>query len=81
MPSICAVTSRRDHRSGFLQLRPQFYPLFKELVLRIAKESPSWGYDRIQGALANLGCRMSDTTVANILKAHGVEPVPDRRRQ
>ena len=41
----------------------------------------SWGYERIQGALANLGCRISDTTVANILKAHGIEPAPDRRRQ
>jgi len=52
-----------------------------ELVLRIAKESPTWGYDRIQGALANLGHHISDTTVANILRAHGIEPAPDRRRQ
>jgi putative transposase len=37
--------------------------------------------NRIQGALANLGHRISDTTVANILKAHGIEPAPDRRRQ
>ena len=52
-----------------------------ELVLYIAKESPTLGYDRIQGALANLGHRISDTTAANILKAHGIEPAPDRRRQ
>jgi transposase InsO family protein len=32
-------------------------------------------------ALSNLGHRISDTTVARILKAHGVEPAPDRRRQ
>jgi len=51
------------------------------LVLRLAKESPTWGDDRIQGALANLGHRISDTTVANILRAHGIEPTPDRRRQ
>ena len=49
-------------------------------MLRIAKKSPSWGYDRIQGALANLGHSISDTTVANILRAHGIEPAPDRRR-
>ena len=55
-------------------------PEIVELVLRIAKESPTWGYDRIQGALANLGHRISDTTVANILRAHGIEPAPDRRR-
>jgi len=39
-----------------------------ELVLRIARENPSWGYDRIQGALANLGHEISDQTVGNILK-------------
>jgi len=61
--------------------RPPVTPQVVELVRRIAKESPSWGYDRIQGALANLGYRISDTTVANILKAHGVEPAPDRSRQ
>jgi hypothetical protein len=34
-----------------------------------------------RGALANLGYRISDTTVANMLKAHGIEPAPDRRRK
>jgi len=34
-----------------------------------------------RGALANLGHRISDTTVANMLKAHGIEPAPDRRRK
>jgi len=50
-------------------------------VLPIAEESPTWGCDRIQGAPANLGHRISDTTVANILRAHGIEPAPDRKRQ
>jgi len=61
--------------------RPASTPEIVELVLRLAKESPSWGYDRIQGALANLGHRIADTTVANILKAYGIEPARDRRRQ
>ena len=61
--------------------RPQVSKEVVELVLRIARESPSWGYDRIQGALANVGHRVSDTTVANILKAHGIEPAPERRRR
>jgi transposase InsO family protein len=52
-----------------------------ELVLRMARENPTWGYDRIQGALANLGHLISDTQVGNILKAHGVDPAPDRKRQ
>ena len=61
--------------------RPPLSKEIVELVLRIARESPTWGYDRIQGALANLGHRISNTTVANILKIHGIEPAPDRKRQ
>jgi hypothetical protein len=32
------------------------------------------------GALANLGHDLSDTSVGNILQAHGIEPAPERRR-
>ena len=52
-----------------------------QLVLRMARENPRWGYDRIQGALANLGHTISDTTVGTILKVHGIEPAPERNRQ
>ena len=54
--------------------RPQLAKEIQELVVRLARENPSWGYDRIQGALANLGHELSDTSVGNILKAHGIEP-------
>ena len=39
------------------------------------------GYDKIQGALTNLGYKISDRAVGNILKANGIEPAPDRKRQ
>ncbi|HEV3448237.1 MAG TPA: integrase core domain-containing protein, partial [Gemmataceae bacterium] len=52
----------------------------QDLVLRLARDNPRWGYDRIQGALANLGHDLSDSSVANILKAHGIEPAPARQR-
>ncbi len=61
--------------------RPRVKQEIVDLVLRIARENPSWGYDRIQGALANLGHEVSDQTVGNILKEHGIEPAPDRKRQ
>ena len=48
--------------------------------MRLARENPSWGYERIQGALANLGHDLSDTSVGNILKAHGLEAAPRRQR-
>jgi len=46
----------------------------------MAKENPSWGYDRIVGALANLGFLLSDQTVGNILRRHGLSPAPKRKR-
>ena len=42
------------------------------LVVRMAEENRAWGYRRIQGALANLGHVVARTTIANILKRHGV---------
>src|SRR6202008_3739904 len=49
------------------------------LVVRLAREHRSWGYDRIVGALANLGYLISDQTVGNILKRHGIPPAPERK--
>ncbi len=52
-----------------------------DLVLRLAAENRGWGFDRIQGALANLGHDISDTTVGNILRENGIEPAPERKRK
>ena len=46
----------------------------------MANENPSWGYDRIVGALANLGHPLSDQTVGNILRRHGLSPAPKRKQ-
>ena len=61
--------------------RPRIRQVIVDLILRFAKENPTWGYGRIQGAVANVGYHISDTTVGNILKSHGIEPAPDRQRQ
>jgi transposase InsO family protein len=44
----------------------------------MADENPTWGYTRIQGALNNVGHRVGRSTIARILKAHGLAPVPAR---
>ena len=61
--------------------RPETKQEIVDLVLKFARENPTWGYDRIQGALANLGFDVSDQTVGNILKTNGIEPAPERKRQ
>lgn len=50
------------------------------LVVRMAKENPSWGYTRLRGALCNLSHEVARNTIKNILLAHGVEPAPERGR-
>jgi putative transposase len=52
-----------------------------ELVVRLARDNPAWGFDRIQGALANLGHEISDTPVGNFLREHGIEPAPTRPKR
>jgi putative transposase len=46
----------------------------------LARENRGWGYDRIVGALANLGHTLSDQTVGNILRRQGIAPAPERGR-
>jgi hypothetical protein len=46
----------------------------------MASENLDWGYDRISGALANLGYEISDQTVGNVLRRHGLLPAPQRKR-
>ena len=70
-------SDRRKMKLG----RPRLRQVIMDLILRFAKENPTWGCDRIQGALANVGYHISDTTVGNILKARSIEPAPDRQRQ
>jgi transposase InsO family protein len=59
--------------------RPKIDPELEALVVQMAQENRSWGYDRMVGALANLGHTLSDQTVGNILKRHGIPPVPERQ--
>jgi len=61
--------------------RPSTNDEIRQLVVRMATENRAWGYRRIQGALANLGHEVSRTTIAKILKEHGLEPAPERERK
>ena len=60
--------------------RPRIDHEIEQWVVRMAQDNSDWGYDRIVGAMANLGYRLSDQTVGNILQRHGVPPAPERKR-
>ncbi|MDA7878064.1 hypothetical protein N9B39_00795 [bacterium] len=49
------------------------------MTVKYAKKNPTWGYDRIGGALSNFGYHICDSSIGDILKAHGIEPAPTRR--
>ena len=61
--------------------RPRTSTVISDLIIRFAQENRTWGYTRIQGALANVGYTIGCTTIADILKRHGIEPAPERNRK
>ncbi len=69
-------SKRRKKGAG----RPPVDDAIEELVLRMARDNPDWGFDRIAGALLNLGYDVSGQTVGNILKRNGLPISPERQR-
>jgi hypothetical protein len=61
--------------------RPTVGREITDLIVRMARENSGWGYDRIAGALKNLGHDVSDQTVGNVLRRFGIAPASKRCRQ
>jgi len=59
--------------------RPQIGPVVEELIVRMARENSSWGYERIAGALRSLGHTVADQTIGNVLRRHDVPTAPERK--
>jgi len=59
--------------------RPKISLELTALVLRLARENPRWGYDRIEGELLKLGYAIDRSTIRNLLKQHGIPPVSKRQ--
>jgi hypothetical protein len=68
----------RDREAEILVLRHQVDPQVQELVIRMAKENPRWGYMRIQGECLKLGIRVGASTIKRLLLREGLGPAPRR---
>ena len=60
--------------------RPPTAKDVRELIVRVARENPTWGYTRLRGALKNLGHELGRNTIKRILAEHGMAPAPERGR-
>jgi hypothetical protein len=58
--------------------RPLLAPELRALILRLARENPRWGYQRIRGELLKLGHTVAAATVQTLLRRHRVPPAPRR---
>jgi hypothetical protein len=67
-------TYQRKNKGG----RPPTDKELEDLILRLARENPRWGYGKIHGELLKLGCHTSEPNVGNILKRNGIQPAPVR---
>jgi putative transposase len=62
------------HQTG----RPPLDQQVQQLIVRLARENPRWGYQRIKGELQHLGVQLSATTIRTMLRRHGLDPAPRR---
>ncbi len=58
--------------------RPPLDQELQQLIVRLARENPRWGYQRIKGELQRLGIRVSATAIRTTLRRHGLDPAPRR---
>jgi transposase InsO family protein len=58
--------------------RPPLDEEVQQLIVRLARENPRWGYQRIQGELLRLGVQVSASAIRTTLRRHGLDPVPRR---
>lgn len=72
---------RRHHAAACVPKRrgrPPTVRSIRNLVLRLARENPAWGYRRMHGELAALGIKVAASTVWEVLKEHDIPPAPGR---
>ncbi len=72
------VTRRWTQPPGPKPGRPPIGPELRQLIVWIARENPTWGYRRVHGETTRLGHHLAASSVWNILRRAGIDPVRDR---
>jgi len=72
------VRRKWTFKKGALRGRPPTSPELQALILRLAKENPTWGYGKIEGELGKLGHDIGRSTIRDVLKRPRVPPAPER---
>src|SRR4028118_2312323 len=60
--------------------RPPISRELEDLILRLAKENPTWGYGKLEGELGKLGYDIGRSTIRDVLKRRRVPPAPKRSK-
>jgi hypothetical protein len=81
-PATLLAWHRRLVATHWTQPRPPGRPPISDelvaLIVRLAKDNPTWGFTRIQNELRRLGRRVAASTVRRVLRQHGIPPAPKR---
>jgi len=75
------IAAKWTHPSKKRRGRPGVMKEIAVLVVKMAKGNSTWGYRRIQGALAVVGHRVAHNTVKKVLREHGIDPAPERSKK
>ena len=79
-PALLTSTVQAQPGDYLNPTRPPLERSLRELILRLARENPNWGYKRIVGELKGLGISVSATSVRKVLLQAGLQPAPERLR-
>ena len=74
----CLIAAKYDGSKNRSPGRPPTAKDIRELIVRVARENPTWGYTRLRGALKNLGHELGRNTIKRLLAEHGIAPAPER---
>jgi hypothetical protein len=75
------VAAKYDGSSKCGPGRPPTMRSIQQLIVKLARDNPGWGYTRLRDALGNLGHEIDRTTIQRILAEHGLEPAPERSKR